>query len=442
MTRRFPLHRAIGQHLSRQEGGVIVIFALMLPVLLAGLALAVETGTWFVTQRKLQHTADAAVFSAAVGQISGDSEAMIEATVQRVALAGGLRADSGEIRVTYPEEGRIEVVLTDSRPYAILRALDVLTEGPDRFGGALTLSARAVATIGALEDARLPVCLYVLERRDDEAMELDGSARLDLAGCTVEVSSTDNDALDIGGNSSITAACVTVAGGIDGASQITSTVCPEPRRNTTPAPLPNEILLLEPPSNPRSVPRRNLGSSEFFVETTYDDHPSGVPMRRFQGGLSLRNNRSYTFGPGLFIIDGGSFRAGNRTELNATAGTAFFLMNGAYVDFNNGAEVRMSGMEGGPWDNVVLFDSNDGDSEESHTLVTTELDGIVYLPRADFELSGGSGVGSGCFLIAVGRFAMAGNARFSAECDISSVDLPGYTGNSPDVTQIDIRLTE
>lgn len=442
MKFRIPLSRVLRQHLARQEGAVIVIFALMLPVMLAGLALAVETGSWFATQRKLQHAADAAAFSAAVGRISGDSDAMIDAAVRRVAEGGGLRPESGEISVTFPEEGRIQVVLTDSRPYAILRALDALTEGPDRFGGALSLSARAVATIGTLEDARLPVCLYVLDRREDGALELDDNARLDLTGCSVEVSSTDEDAVEIDGNSSMTAACVTVAGGIDGARRITSTVCTEPRTNRTPAPLPNELLLMEPPTNPRSVPRRNLGSSEFFVEATFDGHPSGVPMRRFRGGLNLRENRTYDFGPGLFIIDGGSFRAGNRTEVNAVNGTAFFLMNGAYIDFNNGAIVRLSGMDGGPWHNVVLFDSNDEDSEESHELVTTQLDGIVYLPRAEIELSGGSGVGTGCFLIAVGQFEMSGNARFTAECDLSSVDLPGFTGNSPDVTSIDIRLTE
>ena len=436
---RKPIGRRFAQG---QDGAVIVIFALALPVILAGLALAMETGLWFVTQRKLQHAADSATFSAAVALASGDDEAAVTDTARRVALASGLRADSGTVRVAFPEDDQVEVVLTDSRPYMILRALDVVTDGPDRFGGGITLSARAVASITAEEDERLPVCLHVLERRNDQAMEVDGNARLDFGGCTIEVASTDEDALDIGGNARVTAACVTVAGGIDGARRITSTVCPEPRPNTVPAPLAVELVLLEPPENPRSVPNRRLQSDEFDIETTYDDHPSGVPMRRFQGGLTLRNNRSYTFGPGLYIIDGGRFRAGNGTELNATDGTAFYLMNGAYVDFDNGAIVRLVGMDGGPWHNVVLFDSNDDDSEETHDLVTAQLDGIVYMPRAEINLSGGSGVGTGCFLIAVGEFRMTGNANITAECDLSNVDLPGYTGNDPDGTSIDIRLIE
>jgi len=442
MRFRIPLPRVLRQHLARQDGAVIVIFALMLPVMLAGLALAVETGSWFAAQRKLQHTADAAVYSAAVGRVSGDSDAMIEATVRRVAQAAGLRADSDAVSVTFPEEGRIQVVLSDSRPYAILRALDVLTEGPDRFGGALSLSARAVATIGTREDGPPPVCLYVLDRRDDDALSLNDDARLDLPRCSIEVSSTDSDAVEIGNRATITAACMTVAGGIDRPRRVTTTVCPEPRTYSTPAPLPDEILLIRPPANPRSVPRRNLGSSEFVVEATHLTHPSGVPMRRFQGGLTLRSNRTYNFGPGLFIIDGGSFNVGERTVLNAVNGTAFFLMDSAKVEFNNRAIVRLSGMTSGPWRNVVLFDSNDEDSEEFHELVAAQLDGIVYMPRGEVEFMGGSSTGSGCFLIAVGQFILKGSARLTAECGPSNAALPGFTGNSPDVTGTDIQLTE
>lgn len=424
----------------RQDGSVVIIFALLLPVLLAGLALAVETGMWFAAQRKLQHAADTATYSAAVAMVSGASQAEVVGTARRVALASGLRPDTGQVAVTFPAEDRIEVVLRDSRPYILVRAMERLVDGSDRFGGAISLTARAVATITAQDQEELPVCVHVLGTAG-MTLDMGGNSSLSIPTCTVEVVSGGSPAASIGGAAWIDAACVTAAGSISGIGAITTTECRAPRPNGSPAPLFPQLQTLPTVANPRSVPAQALGNNERTVTASFTGHPSGVPMRRFQGGLNLNGNTAYVFGPGIYIIDGGSFRTGNRTTLTATQGAAFFLMNGAYLDFHGGTVSRLSGLTSGPWANIVLFDSNDAPSAQNHTLVTSQLDGIVYLPRAVFGLSGGSSVGEGCFIIAVGSLRMTGGSGMVAECEITSVDLSGYWGDSRDLPP-DIRLIE
>lgn len=53
-----------------EQGGVFVVSAFLIPVLLLLTALVIDVGNWFTHNRQLQNRADAAAYAAAVGYAS------------------------------------------------------------------------------------------------------------------------------------------------------------------------------------------------------------------------------------------------------------------------------------------------------------------------------------------------------------------------------------
>ncbi len=439
----------------RQEtGSVTIIVALVMPFLLAGLALAVETGIWFMAQRKLQHGADAAAYSAAVSLASGLDTAQVLQSAQHAAIANGLSSDRVQIDISFPVTGRVQIVAREERNFLLLRAVDYLyRDGEPFFDGTQRIGARAVAEVfrgdhEVAEERSLPVCIMALAPQRI-GMELGGTSSLTVPDCSIEVHSSGTPAISIGGSGRVSASCVTTNGTIDGVGAITTDpdFCEEPRQRRTPRPLFGPLATIIRPTNLNTVPNDPLRNNESSIIASHITHPSGVPMRRFHGGLALGRG-TYTFQPGLYIIDGGQFSTSNGTIINADQGVAFYLTGGAYVNFHSGTISRFRGMRSGPWQNFVFFDGSDAPSAQTHTLVTSSLDGLVFLPRATFEFSGGQTVGEGCFILVAASFRFIGNARVVANCANTDIDFDpirigdGDGENESDQPVEDIRLVE
>ena len=102
---------------SEEQGGVLVLFGLMLPVLLLVLALVLDVGNWFVHKRHLQMQADAAALAggghfgdcfSSDPSVSGNADTTIESAATQYAGNGsslynlqiGGGAPSGTLRDT------------------------------------------------------------------------------------------------------------------------------------------------------------------------------------------------------------------------------------------------------------------------------------------------------------------------------------------------------
>lgn len=415
----------IRRFLRRENGAVAIIVALLTPFLLAGMAFAVETGLWFMTQRQLQHSADTAAYSAAAALASGDSQSRAAAVAEQSALGSGFDPARGQITVSFPTENRAQVLLQTSRTFMFLRVVDFLRDDGERyFDEAQMIAARAVAEVLRADPGQtIPVCIMSLSSQG-LGVDIGGTASLSMPECTIDIHSGSRPAMRVAGSSAITAACVTVRGTISGADQIITNpdICDEPRQNATPRPPPVALQNIERPANPGSVPNRPLQGGETTITASHTSHPSGVPMRRFQGGLDLGRN-DYVFEPGLYIIDGGRFRTSNNTRIDATQGVAFYLINGAYLSFHGRSSAAFRGLQHDPWQGIVFFDSGDAASAQYHNLVTTVLEGVIYLPRATFEFSGGQNINDGCFALIAGDFRFTGNAAIAASCDNANVNF-------------------
>ncbi|MFN4099534.1 MAG: pilus assembly protein TadG-related protein, partial [Pararhodobacter sp.] len=78
------------------------MMTVMLPVMILGMGLGAETGFQYMTQRKLQHSADMAAHAGAARLRAGDTPAQIVAAATHVAEHGGFQTATGTITVHTP----------------------------------------------------------------------------------------------------------------------------------------------------------------------------------------------------------------------------------------------------------------------------------------------------------------------------------------------------
>lgn len=413
-----------------ESGAIAIIFALLLPVLIGAIALAVETGYWFMVQRQAQHAADVAAYTAALRMSRDEDEAAAREGAAGVAHGSGLPESTGEVAVNFLDDDRVEAVITDTRQRLFTRIF---------LDGSIALSARAVARISR-EELGVPVCMLALSPDADRAVWLDGAARITLPDCAVEARSTSPSGLYSGGASQLEAACINLVGGFEG-NDPEATECDGVRTGASVRGVPDQLLEMPVVSNAASVPDEGGGRVGDETLSPQDiGHPSGVPMMRFQGGVTFQGD--ITMQSGVYIIDGGQLSTQGRTSIDASAGVAIYLMNGARLNFGNNTTADLRAMRDGPWADVIVFDSQDTASRQTHVLVGSRITGAIYTPRAIMEFGGGTGVDDGCFMMVADRFHFTGSAQITADCMASDFDLDVFGGNGAGDGDVVIELVE
>lgn len=412
MTRslRRRCRRALRRFGGDTRGAVAVMGALLFPVLVGGMALGTEAGYWYLSQRKLQQASDLAAYAAAVQLRSGRGETDMSAAAADVAQASGFRAGEDKITLAHPpasgsREGSakaVEVVLAREqiRFFTLIYASDPVAIG-----------ARTVAEVRGGGNA----CLLALDPTAGGAITVAGSSEVIFDGCDVATNSNAPNAFDmVGGKVELTAGCVHSVGGVQATTSLNLTSCaaPDVEAPVTPDPYAD----LEEPLILGTCTPGGVGSNNASVSVTPTEiHPLGVPLRRYCGGLDL--NGDVTFAPGLYIVDGGTFRINASTRVTGSDVT-FFLTNGATLAFNGNASIDLSAPASGPLAGMLFFGDRD-DAGAQHGINGTagsRLNGAVYLPSADLGYSGNFSGANGCTQIVTRRITFTGNSALSVDC--------------------------
>lgn len=422
-----------------ETGAIAIIVALMLPFLIAGLALGAETGYWFMIQRQTQHAADVAAYSAAVRLADNRDQTEIREAATLAARNTGLPQTTGAVSVTFPAANRVRVVLTDTRERLFTR---IFLAGP------VILSAGATAEVRR-EDRGIPVCVLSMNLLLPSTLYMRGSTRIDVPNCNVEARSISFMALNMGGSSSMTAACVNLAGGRIGNTPVT-TVCDGVRTYSTVRPLPQQLADLPVIANTWQVPTSYASNAHCNYAPTWIHPQYGVPMMRFQGFTNFSG--TVTFCPGVYIFDLGMVSTSNRAVLRSAANPAHpdpaqrqpgvtFYLNGSVLSFHSNSNFDLRGMRYGPFEDVVITDNRGVTSMQLHSVSGARMTGVIYLPLAQLSFSGGTGIDDGCFMLIADRFDFGGNALLSADCENSDFDL-GTIGTGGGGGEVTIRLVE
>lgn len=421
-----------------ESGAVAVYIALISPILIGFAGLGSEVGMWMMTQRKIQHIADVAAYTAATRALSTTNSTTISTAVRdRATGAGMLSTDTLNLSLppaTGPNAGsksHAEVVVTRVLP----RYLTALFSGTD---DTVTITARAVAGV---EPGSGELACIVALAQTGVSLSIGGSGDLTMVTCAAGSNSVAANSINrIGSNAGLTTTCIYTVGGTtlveDNVDIIfTDPNCGTPRIRQRPtadpfADLPmlatsdvgwiNSVTPTVDPLNRKKVtyaPRQTISSF------------GGLPVARFSS-LSLRDE--VVFDPGLYIIDGGNFTINAGAVVTGT-NVSFYLMNGATLSVSGTASldlqayVKATNTRTDPYSGILFFGDRLGPSV-SHSFTgnsSSTLTGLFYFPVDTVNFSGAGGLMSPCIRILSSRIAVSGNSTISLDCNFGTA-MPDY----------------
>jgi len=407
--------------LRNQDGGVMVYFAFILPILLGVGALAIDLSYLYFMKGRLQNTADAASFAGALDLPDQDaaklSALQLTEDNMRASVHGMVLANSD---ILFGNWSDASVFTADDTP---INAIQVTTRRSDDNGNAVGLflartmginTANVIAvSVSALDTS--PVCMLSLDPSAADAIMLDSNATITTNDCSVYANSNHRRGINVRANAYLEADNICVNGDYSGReqdfSQSPSTGC---------GVLEDPLADLAPPTF----------SGCDYTNEVFDNRTTTIPNYGdpvvFCGGLNINNNSEVDFEPGIYVIDGGPFEIDSNAIVNAE-GVTFYFTNDGYIDFRSNTEVTFSAPIDGDTAGIIFFQDRDDNSIHTFNSNTVgNLEGTIYLPGGTLHLDSNSEFGLNAFytIVIANMFDLDSNAALTINSDIDASDIP------------------
>lgn len=404
---RTEFNRFLKRFLRDDQGVAAVVFALLLPAIVGGLALGIESGYWMYLRSTLQNAADVSAHSVGVNIRRKATIRQIEGTAKEIAENSGFHSNYGKLEVNIPPlSGKYK---GDSRHAEV-----VLTEYHERFFSSIfsderiELGARAVVTVAGGK----PLCYLSLSINDNNAFQINPLTNIIGDGCGVASNSEATSSISGSfGLSGIDASCLQSSGSISGFFFYDFAPCGSKLTNA--APISDPYILFDPVDTtnlPCSVFPRVMANGSASVGPAY--FIGSTPVSKFCGDVTISGGVS--FSPGVYVFEGGT--------LNVLAGAvvtgsqvSFLMKRGASIRIS-GATVALSAPTSGSHQGILL--TNDRNDTVIHTIAlsnSSRLAGAIYFPRSSLAISGGRH--SHCGHLIASTIRIIGNTSFNPNCD-------------------------
>jgi hypothetical protein len=385
-----------------RRGLTAVTFALSLPVIIGGAGLGVETGYWFLEERRLQTAADLSSNAGAVALRGGADEDDVIEVVEREAEKNGFDLVAGTIVVNTPPTTGVH---QNNRAVEVLLQRDVERYFTGLFiEEPVTINARAVAAYENEQQA----CILALDTWANDAVIFIGNPTATFSGCVVMSNSLADDSITIAGSADVTAPCIVSAGGTAVSADLTLTQCSAPMEEMPQA--------LDPYAN---LPEPSIPGACSTVPGGNPHDPKTISAGKYCGGLNLSG--TVNLNPGVYVVSGGELRINANAHVSGV-GVTFFLTNGATVHFNGSAEINLSAPTSGTYAGVLMY------SDRDHGTADSQMTGALYFPTQQVTHNGNFSGANGCMRIISKAIDLRGNAAFNTDCEgtgLDAINVPG-----------------
>lgn len=398
---RQKLLNSVARFSSDKKGAVAVVFALSMPVMIAGAAYGVETTYWHYEKLRLQQMTDVASFAAAVARRTGaDNAAITAAGVGAAGDNGKLSDDEVTVNPT-PTEGAYTggdaVEVKSSRK---LRRYFSALFSKDK----VVVKARSVSAFTTAGNA----CVLALDPVAGRGAEFSGSSVVELIGCNVMANSQQPAAVYVGGSSRLRTPCIMSAGGVSLNSGATLTSCAAAM--TYLPPVADPFRLVAEPTPPTGNCLNGNGATL---------NPGKYC------GLSLKG--TVNLNPGVYYMNGGDFRV-NANALVKGSGVTIYFYNNATLTLNGNATIQLSGPTSGTYKGLLFFGSrttyNTGDVVMNGT-ADSLMTGALYFPKQQIRYQGNFSGVNGCTQVVANTIIWTGNTTLKVDC--RAAGLPPIT---------------
>jgi hypothetical protein len=382
---------------TKQEGVAVAMFAIMLPVFLGALGLAIDAGATYEQNRRMQTAADSAALAAAQ-EVKRENAEETENAALAGAYANGF-APSADTAIDIrrpPTTGAykgdseyVEVIISHPQPLYFMRLFKEEAED---------IRARSVAGTQPSD-----TCLLVKNPSASKALDVGGNATVRFEDCGITVNSDHSTAASATGSSSVEASHITVAGGTTG-----SNFSPDPYTGAEPLDDPLASFVM-----PAMGACTFTGTQIIMTSTTLSP---GV----YCGGIELRSQSQVTFNPGVYYLAGGGLNANAGASLTGT-GVTFVNTekkpgyNYDKIWINGGALIDLSAPTSGVWQGILFYQDPKIKSTKVNIFnggASMKLTGIVYFPTTSTKFSGDFGTDSQQLLMIGDKVEFTGNTNF------------------------------
>jgi hypothetical protein len=380
---------------QESSGGVMIYVGIMLPILMGIASLAVDVGLWYANKRVVQSVADAAALGGALEVRRKGDLSTLQLAATEYATENGYNGTDDTIDINSPpESGPLIGVAT---------AVEVIVERPAPSflsslvnKGQTTIAARAVASYGTAE-----ACIWALNPTASGAVTVSGNAQVNM-NCGIMANSSSPSAITQNGASCINAASVASVGGASGG-------CINPPPVTTSYAADPMSYVSGPSWSGCDHPNQIKANNNQTVNLA-----PGVYCNK----ITAQNGGTLNFASGLYVLDGAALTI--HGEANGTDVQFYLTENTAQNDnitINAGSTVQLSApdFESDLPAGVLFYQDRNSTAGINHTMngqTDMLLEGILYLPNADVNFSGGGAADPTATVIIADEISFTGNSEF------------------------------
>lgn len=435
---------ALRRFCGDRRGAIAVPAAVAAPFFMVMIGMAVEYQHWLGIRSDYQDVADAAAYSIALDALYGADETQIETTLDQLSA----RSDGDALPITYywppaygPFAGREGFIQAEVKGLAPRYLTKIM------FSGDYDIKADAVAQYSGGE-LNKEACIMALSGEAHAALEVSGTAQLELSVCLMVSNSLSDASLRMASTATLVdVGCVSLAGGADISSSATiiSTLT-DPNLIDSFANIrlhdcenikTSQPTASDPYQHLQSVTRELVASTtncssggvyhnESLPSPTVST--SGLAVQCLTGNVSLKGE--VTLDPGIYIIKRGDL-VFNANSVVRGENVTFIMADDAELTINGGADVQLSAPTGGATQGMVFMsDGFDDGSAATHKFngnATTEIDGVVYMPTDDLTVTGNSVISRSCLQFIADTVNVSGNFDLRIGC-LPSDRAPRYNG--------------
>ncbi|MEO8594343.1 MAG: pilus assembly protein TadG-related protein [Candidatus Solibacter sp.] len=362
----------------RASGFVLVTMVVAIPLLLACVGLAVDTGYLHLVKSRMQTAADAAALGGVQENAQSGSANLVAAAKGDAALNGFTDAQNGvTITVNRPptsgfytaDASAVEVLISQNVKILFMSVLGFTS---------VTVTSRSVAHQGPGTN-----CLYTLEPSASSAFSISGGATL-AVGCGIMVNSSSATALTATGGARVTATAINVVGGYSsgGGASLSPTPVTHVANNGDP------LAYVTPPA---------VGACWQNNWTASNGVTKAITQGVYCGGITMNGGSTVTMSPGTYILLGGGLHVSNGARLTGT-GVTFYITGGTGhpygpVTLIGGTTLHLSAPTSGPLAGILFFQDRSIASPAASAFAggtTITFDGALYFPTSLLSYTGGA----------------------------------------------------
>ncbi len=294
--------------LNSQNGSIAVITAILLPVLIAVIALSVDIGYIVHNRQKMQVAADSAALVAAGSLLHGQDISNASQLAFQATAANGYLNNQNSIKIEISNPPTSSSGFAGDLKYVQVTVKQDIPPFLAWIYGVTNTQTSATAVAGPAGNA-MP-CMVTLESAAAKSLTIGGSAIVNAKSCGVYVNSTSQTALALTGNANLLANPIQVVGDFTLGSSATM------------SPVTSTSTVMTDPF--RTIQMPSFAGCTYINYLDKSSKNLVLTPGTYCGGITISGNHSVTLSDGLYVLYGGGLNVGGGVTLFEGKNVSFY----------------------------------------------------------------------------------------------------------------------